>query len=69
MGTEKGKAEYNKACVEALEKALIDFGFTSVAAKKIAGSGVITNNVDIPFKFGRLVINKGSIDRYMRKGK
>lgn len=67
MGT--GKEVYRFDCASALHDALVEFGFTKKKAAEISCSDFMGHNVDIPFKFGRLVINKGSIDRFMRKGK
>ena len=50
-----------------LQEALVDFGFTKKKAAEIAGGDFFDHNVDLPFEFGRLVINKGSIERAARK--
>ena len=67
MGSKIGKAMHREACASALYEALLEFGFTKARAAEVSCSNFMGRETSRPFKFGRLEINKGAIERAVRK--
>ena len=65
----KGKKEFEKKCRKVVMDSLMEFGFTKEGAHRIVSTDFMRHNIDykLPNKIGRLVIDKGSIARAVKK--